>query len=672
MNNTNPNRLINEKSLYLRQHAYNPVDWYPWGEEAFKRAKDENKIIFLSIGYSSCHWCHVMERESFEDKEVAEVLNKYFIPIKVDREERPDIDNLYMNVCMVLNGTGGWPLNVFLTPDKKPFFATTYIPRYSKYGTIGIIELLTTINNLWKEKPQEIINSSESIIDYLKKIFYTKLPNNQPNLTDITNKVSNKLLDYYLDKSVYKLNKFPTFHNFIFLYDYLIKTKDKNSLNLIRKILREIRLGGVYDQIDGGFHRYSTDSEWILPHFEKMLYDQAFGMIAYSLFYQLTEDEIFRITVEEIFNYLTNNLTSEEGGFFCSEDAESDNEEGGFYTWTIDELRNILKQEYSEFSKFFYLKEEGNFQEEATSKQTGKNVITFKKEYIQNLNIEDYKHLRKLLNLLKLQRDKRIKPKKDTKILTDWNGMTILGLCISGLILNDKNMINHAIKCADFLISNVYVDKTLYHRYYDKEVGIDGFLDDYAFLIAGLFELYKTTLNEKYLKIAIQLCEETIEKFFDEKTKSFVITYSDELPLKPKEFLDSSYPSGNSVMINNLLTLYHITGSKEIEKILEDSINTAYSFSTHFLQSSTFLLHTLNLWNGEVIKLFIHNKPIKEINEITSKYPINLIPIVKSEFIDKISSISQDISQEGFYICKGTTCLPKVDTIDEVLKKLET
>ncbi|MCX8028597.1 MAG: thioredoxin domain-containing protein [Brevinematales bacterium] len=667
----NPNRLINEKSPYLLQHAYNPVDWYPWGEEAFEKAKKEDKPIFLSIGYSSCHWCHVMERESFEDEEVAKVLNEYYIPVKVDREERPDIDNLCMNVCLMINGSGGWPLNVFLTSDRKPFFATTYIPRYTKYGVMGIVDLLKTIYNVWISRRDEILNSSNNIIYLLDKYFNNhEMVTIDTNIYSVSSKTIEELLEYYLTVENPNSRKFPTFHNFILIYDYLKANKDEKLMRKSLRVLREIRLGGIYDQVGGGFHRYSTDVYWILPHFEKMLYDQAFGIVAYSLFYDLTHDELLKQTVIEIFEYLISNLLDREGGFLSSEDAESNGFEGEYYTWSTDEIKFLLEDSYLFFYDYFYLEDDGNFLEEATKKKTGKNVLVFKKRYVDSLRYDEYLRIKSLISRLRLERDKRSKPLKDNKVLTDWNGMVIFALALAGILLDREDMIETSKKAAEFIISRLYLDGNLYHRYCDGEVAVEGMLDDYAFLAMGLFQLYQATFDDRYLQYAIEITKKGIEKFFDSKSGGFFISNSYELPIKTKEFSDSSYPSGNSVMLRNVVILYNIICDSLLENVIQRTVDISYSYFISSLLSFTFLLYSINLWMRELNKVIVVDKDVKDAIKIVKCFPTNTLILLKSGYLNSVSGIFSSIKGKGFFVCRGKTCLPEVQDVDDVISRI--
>ncbi|MBK5102026.1 MAG: thioredoxin domain-containing protein, partial [Desulfobacteraceae bacterium] len=379
-----PNRLIEEKSPYLLQHAHNPVDWYPWGDEAFKRAEEEDKPIFLSIGYSTCHWCHVMEKESFEDSEVAKLMNDTFISIKVDREERPDLDNFYMTVCQILTGSGGWPLNIVMTPDKKPFFAATYIPKESRFGRTGIMKLVPRIKEIWLGRRSEVLNSAAKIIEALKGM---EKGSAGADIDSAVLKKAYQELVTRFDKEYGGFSdapKFPTPHNFLFLLRYWRRFKDEVALEMVEKTLQAMRQGGIYDQVGYGFHRYSTDKEWLLPHFEKMLYDQALLAMAYLETFQATGNENYGSAAREIFAYVMRDMTSPEGGFYSAEDADSEGVEGKFYLWKEQEILQILEKKDADLIiRVFNVERMGNFKEETTGKKRGANILHLKKPLSQ-------------------------------------------------------------------------------------------------------------------------------------------------------------------------------------------------------------------------------------------------------------------------------------------------
>ncbi|MBU0517924.1 thioredoxin domain-containing protein, partial [bacterium] len=435
MRSHNSNKLSAESSPYLLQHADNPVDWYPWGDEAFARAKIEDKPIFLSIGYSTCHWCHVMAHESFENQEVADLMNETFINIKVDREERPDIDNIYMTVCQLLTGSGGWPLTLIMTPDREPFYAATYIPRTARFGRLGMVELIPRINELWRNERSDLMKSANQIIDALRQV-------NSGTGESEALELDQKLLDraYGQLHGTYDAAlggfggapKFPTPHNLLFLLRYWHRTQNVHALQMVENTLRQMRRGGVYDHIGFGFHRYATDAHWLLPHFEKMLYDQAMLTLAYTELYQITGKKRYRDIVEEILTYIRRDMTSPEGGFYSAEDADSDGKEGKFYVWTEGKIRELLSPDDAEtFIRVYNVKPKGNFREESSGAQTGENILHLEKslsDHAAKLSMSEKElsaRLESARQILFKHREQRIHPSKDDKILTDWNGLMI-------------------------------------------------------------------------------------------------------------------------------------------------------------------------------------------------------------------------------------------------------
>ncbi|MDH5715699.1 MAG: thioredoxin domain-containing protein, partial [Candidatus Aminicenantes bacterium] len=482
-----PNRLIAEKSPYLLQHAFNPVDWYPWGSEAFDKARKENKPIFLSIGYSTCHWCHVMEKESFEDPEIASMMNEAFICIKVDREERPDIDRIYMTVCQMMTGSGGWPLTIIMTPDKKPFFAATYIPRPSRLGRLGMMELIPRIQELWKSKKGEVMSSAEQITQHLTQISIHAA--GEP-LGEAALEMAYRRLSRVFDErygGFGRAPKFPTPHNLTFLLRYWKRTGEQKALRMVEKTLQSMRLGGIYDHVGFGFHRYSTDSRWLLPHFEKMLYDQALLVMAYTEAYQATRKEEYRHTVREILDYVMRDMTAPEGGFYSAEDAESEGEEGKFYLWTEEEIRQLLPGEESDLIvRIFNIEKDGNFAEEATGRRTGSNILYLRKslhETASDMKIspeELERDFQKARQKLFAARHKRVHPHKDDKILTDWNGLMIAALARASSAFDEPQYAEATRRAADFILARMRDSKgKLYHRYRDGETAIPAYLDDY-------------------------------------------------------------------------------------------------------------------------------------------------------------------------------------------------
>lgn len=570
------NKLAFEKSPYLLQHAENPVNWYPWGDEAFKKAQEENKPIFLSIGYSTCHWCHVMAHESFEDAEVAKLMNEAFISIKVDKEERPDIDKMYMTVCQLMTNSGGWPLTIIMTPDKKPFFAGTYFPKVSRFGGIGLIDLIKRVKDLWKNKKDEAYKASEKITNALLDI---TVENPGLKIDEKTLQSAFKVLSSRYDVRNGGFGgapKFPTPHNLLFLLRFWKRTGNKDALTMVEKTLRAMRNGGVYDHIGFGFHRYSTDPEWLVPHFEKMLYDNALLAIAYLEVYQATKNPDYSKTAIEIFTYILRDMRSPEGGFYSAEDADSEGEEGKFYVWSSTEIEKILdKDEADLIKKVFNIEDAGNYLEEATNKKTGANIIHLK-ESIVNLSDQfnfTEQELRVKLELIREKlfnvRAERIHPHKDDKILTDWNGLMIAAFARGARVLCEPMYLKVAKQAIEFILSNLRKpDGRLLHRYRDGNNEIDAYLDDYAFLIWGLLELYESTFDTFYLKTAIDLNKTQIEHFWDENIGGFFFTadYGEKLLTRQKEIYDGAVPSGNSVSMLNLLKLAQLTWDHDLEQ----------------------------------------------------------------------------------------------------------
>lgn len=571
-----PNNLIYEKSPYLLQHAYNPVDWYAWGQEAFDKAKHENKPIFLSIGYSTCHWCHVMEHESFEDAEVALLMNEVFISIKVDREERPDIDNIYMAVCQAMTGSGGWPLTIIMTPDKKPFYSATYMPKESRQGMIGMMELTKQIKELWKTRFEEIVQSAEQISSVFQQINNTS-PGKDLDERTLTTAYKQFLQRFDQDYGGFgNAPKFPTPHNLFFLLRYWNRTGNEQALKIVEKTLQTMRLGGIYDHIGFGFHRYSTDKEWLLPHFEKMLYDQALLAMAYTETFQATGKEEYRKTAQEIFSYVLRDMTSPSGGFYSAEDADSERVEGKFYLWTEKEIRYTLGKEEADLIMSVYnVKPTGNFEEHNFGNITNANILHLKKS-LSNIATELkttehtlFKRLETIRMKLFETREKRIHPHKDDKILTDWNGLMIAALAKAGQAFDEHSYINAARQAMEFIIKNMQSpDGKLLHRYRDGEAAIPAFIDDYVFLIWGLLELYEATFDVSYLSYALELNNDAIRYFWDDKTGGFYFTAKDseQLIIKQKEFYDGAIPSGNSVAMLNLFRLGRITANPGLEE----------------------------------------------------------------------------------------------------------
>ncbi len=573
------NRLIKSTSPYLLQHAHNPVDWFPWGEEAFEKARREDKPIFLSIGYSTCHWCHVMAHESFEDEAVAKLMNEDFISIKVDREERPDIDQLYMAAAMTLVGRGGWPLTIVMSPDKRPFFAGTYFPKESAPGRVGMLDLLPRITKAWNTQRAEIEGAADQIVKALQQ----KGPEQAGQLLDtgILNQASSDFKRSFdsNEGGFGSAPKFPSPHNLVFLLREGYRTGDSTLTNMAIHSLKQMRLGGIFDHIGFGFHRYSTDSKWHVPHFEKMLYDQVNLMLAYTEAWSVSGDPLFLQTVEEIFLYLSDKLKSKKGAYYSAEDADSEGEEGKFYVWSWDELTRVMGEEYlAKYAPVFGIEAAGNFDDEASRKPSGMNIFDIDSEsnYAALLNSAEWAELRKKLYQV---REVRIHPGLDNKILADWNGLALAALSRAASATGDRRYHQAATELAEYLRSEILqAGDQLLHMPESSENKIDGFLDDYSFIIQGFRYYYEASFDPVYLELAIGLQKTQIHKFWDDKDGGFYFTESDnsDLFIRQKEIYDGAIPSGNSVAAENLYYLGRLAEIAEWEA-LSRKIGEAFS-----------------------------------------------------------------------------------------------
>lgn len=600
------NRLQFENSPYLLQHAANPVDWYPWAEESFEMARQEDKPVFLSIGYSTCHWCHVMEHESFEDYQIAALMNETFISIKVDREERPDIDNIYMSVCQMTTGSGGWPLTIIMTPDKKPFFAATYIPKENRFNRPGLLTIIPQIKKLWDLKRGEVLNSAKQITDYLQKYSHSQFSGQSELGPDKIIDKAYLRLESSFDK-IYggfgSAPKFPTAHKIIFLLRYWQRTKSEAALQMAETTLKTIRKGGIYDHIGFGFHRYSTDRYWLLPHFEKMLYDQAMLAMAYTEAFLATAKSEYKNTTCEILDYVLRDMTAPEGGFYSAEDADSEGKEGLFYLWSIEDIRRILDKDSADLIlKLYNLSEQGNYAGEASAKISGLNIL-YNNKSIQELATELKMSEAELSRSLDTSRErlfeerkKRIHPFKDDKILTDWNGLMIATLAKASQAFENPVYMNAAKKGVCFILNNLrHKNGGLMHRYRNGQAGLPASVDDYAFFIWGLLELYETTFNINYFSTALELNKNLIQNYWDDKNGGFFFSADDSenLLVRKKEFFDGALPSGNSVSMMNMVRLARMTGNAELEqkayKIAESSLKEMSQAPDNYIQLITAL-----------------------------------------------------------------------------------
>jgi len=689
-----PNRLIKEPSPYLRQHAHNPVDWYPWGPEAFERAQKENKPIFLSIGYSTCHWCHVMAHESFEHPEVARLMNEAFVSIKVDREERPDIDSVYMSACQVMTGSGGWPLSIIMTPDKRPFFAATYIPRESRFGLIGMLELIPHIRELWATRRGDALSLSSKIAAILHQTSQdTAGEELDETMLELTYEQLAKRFDGQ-HAGFSNAPKFPAPHNLLFLLRYWKRSSNKAALDMVEKTLEAMRRGGIYDHVGFGFHRYSTDSQWLVPHFEKMIYDQAMLTMAYTEAYQATGKEDYGKTAREIFTYVLRDMTAPEGGFYSAEDADSEGKEGKFYLWTQEEVRQSLGDEELDFvAEVFNIEKDGNFVEQATGRKGGDNILHVRKSLEElasdlNLSQQDLQaHLEMIRQKLFAYREKRLHPMKDDKILTDWNGLMIAALAKGAQAFDEPEYGEAARRAADFVLENMRKpDGRLWHRYRDGQVGIEANLDDYAFLVWGLIELYEAIFDAKYLRIALDLTRDMLGHFWDGDSGGLYLTPEDGegLLVRKKEIYDGAIPSGNSVAMLNLFRIGRITTNSHLEEKAA-KIGHAFSGSVKQLPSAhTQLMVALDFGIGPCYEVVIAGNANAEdtkamVRALRTRFLPNKVVLLnaseqKSPEIAQLAAFTRNQPSIGgkatAYVCLNYNCkLPTTD-INKMLELL--
>lgn len=610
------NHLKHETSPYLLQHAENPVNWYPWGSEAFERAKEEDKPVFLSIGYSTCHWCHVMAHESFEDKQIAEILNKYFISIKVDKEERPDIDSIYMSVCQAFTGSGGWPMTIIMTPDQKPFFAGTYFPKQSKYGRIGLGDLLLTLHSKWMTERESLLQSAEDILDFLRKDGEIPEASRRNLVEDALN-----LFDRSFDSKHGGFGdapKFPVPHNLLFLLQQYEKHGDERLLQMAEKTLVQMYRGGLFDHIGGGFCRYSTDKAFLVPHFEKMLYDNALLILAYCKAYEVTRNPLYRDIAEKTAKYILREMSDKEGGFYSAQDADSEGEEGKYYLFTAAEIEGVLgKEKGSRFNHHFDVTPKGNFE--------GKNIPNLLKTPMAELEASFDESLPELY----AYRKRRYPLHLDDKILTSWNALMIAAMCRMYQATDRVTYLHGAINAVQFVESKLMEGKTLAISYRQGKRNGKGLLDDYAFLIFALLVLYDATKDEEYLKKAKNFTAKTVDDFFDQGQGGFFLYGEDheQLILKPKETYDGAVFSGNSAMAYNLVQLWILTEEEEYRKLAEQQLDFVSSEAEHYPAGYSMFLMAL------------------------------------SDYLEppaKVTVVERNGKKE-YYICEGQTCRPLRD-----------
>ena len=562
--NQNANRLVQETSPYLRQHAYNPVDWYPWGEEALKKAKAEDKPLMLSIGYSACHWCHVMAHESFENRETAQILNRYFVNVKVDREERPDLDEVYMNAITVMTGSGGWPMTVFLTPELKPFYGGTYFPPEDRYGRPGFPRILEAVAQFYQERRDEAEDQGEKLKERLIEMVGFNSNASSLEIGLLEKAITGITTSYdQVNGGFGSQPKFPPSMTLSFLLRDHHRTSRQEAINMVSHSLTRIGNGGIYDHLGGGFHRYSVDEKWLIPHFEKMLYDNALLMRTYTEAFQVTGDALFKERAIETASYVIREMLNLDGGFYSTQDADSEGKEGRFYVWTPNEIQAIIGEEKGRvFSQYYGVDEGGNFEDQTSVLYVDIPLVSL----AEHLNVQP-DELRSIVvegqRELFDHREKRPHPGRDEKIMTDWNGLMIGSLARASRVFGEKLYLEAATDSMQFILDTLYVDGRLLHTFKDDRARFNGYLDDYAFTVSALIDLYEATFDLSWFLHAVTLMDTTIEQFWDTEEGGFFFTSNDHeaLIVRSKNPYDNAIPSGNAVSVQNLLRLAAFTGN---------------------------------------------------------------------------------------------------------------
>ncbi|MEN6328574.1 MAG: thioredoxin domain-containing protein [Syntrophomonas sp.] len=668
------NRLIREKSPYLLQHAYNPVDWYPWGVEAFDKAKSKGTPIFLSIGYSTCHWCHVMERESFEDEEVAALLNRDYVCVKVDREERPDIDSIYMNVCQAITGHGGWPLTIIMTPEQRPFFAATYLPKNSRGGMTGLMDLLPRIRQLWDSQRETVLASGDKIMAWLQG------ETGKTTAGDLEEELFHRAFAECRDSfdpaygGFSHAPKFPTPHKLYFLLRYYFVYGEPTALTMVEKTLESMYRGGIYDHIGFGFARYSTDSRWLVPHFEKMLYDNALLAIAYLEAYQLTRKEIYARLACEIFTYVLRDMTSPDGAFYSAEDADSEGVEGKFYLLTPEQINEVLGDtEGAFFAETYDISSRGNFE--------GENIPNLLKGIPPET---DRERLERSRSQLFAAREKRVHPFKDDKILCSWNGLMIAALAYGSRVLDEPMYLQAARRAASFILGKLRrPDGRLLASYREGEAVYPAYLDDYAYMVYAMIELYEASYESEFLQTALDLNNDMLKYFGDDEAGGlfFYGSDSEQLLTRPKETYDGALPSGNSVAALNFLRLARLTASTELEKKAQKQLSFFAPNVNRIPEAYTFLLCAALYAAGPDRQIVVVGKAESDnslmLDTINNTYNPFTVSLFKQEgkadqnWPDYLNEMQSVNGQSTAYICSHFACQEPITSSQELSNRLQ-
>ncbi len=672
-----PNNLIKESSPYLLQHANNPVEWYAWGQEALDKARQENKPIFLSVGYSACHWCHVMAHESFENEEIAKAMNENFVNIKVDREERPDIDDIYQKVCQLNTGSGGWPLSVFLTPDQRPFYVGTYFPPLDNYGRPGFGSIVLQLAQAWKEKPGDVEQAAEKFVNALQKTESIALDSKLERST-LDEAAMNLLSIADMTNGGFgQAPKFPNAANISFVLRYSKLSGIAKFQEFAFKTLTKMANGGMYDQLGGGFHRYSTDSRWLVPHFEKMLYDNALLPPVYAEAYQISKDPRYLEVISDTLGYVLGHMTSPEGGFYSAEDADSEGEEGKFYVWKKKEIQEILGKDADIFCLYYDVTDGGNFEG---------HTILYNSMNLSSVAFHFGKSESEIKQILQQSREKlyavrakRIPPGRDDKIMTSWNSLMVTAFVKGYRVTGKQDFLDAAKNCISFIESKLTRDGVLLHTYKDGQSKLGAYLDDYAYFVNALLDYFEVAPSKKYLDLAIYYANYLIAHFWDESQKNFFFTADnhEKLIIRTKNIYDLSLPSGNSVAAGVMLRLYHLTQEK---KYLDVSVKVMESLATMAAENPFGfgqLLNTIYTYLQKPVEITLVNPVNDDIKNYLLKKFIPeaiLVMISKKEDLASLASLQFfagkefDDTKTKVYVCRDFTCSLPLGTVSEIEK----
>jgi uncharacterized protein YyaL (SSP411 family) len=672
------NALIRETSPYLRQHAHNPVQWFPWSQEALRKAKEEDKPILLSIGYAACHWCHVMERESFEHEGIAALMNEFFISIKVDREERPDLDAIYMQTVQMMTGRGGWPMTVFLTPEQQPFYCGTYFPPEDRYGVPGFPRVLRSVATAYRERKTEIVRDAARIVGELQKS--SRIPGMPRELaSEILEEAASRLLSDYDPQNggFGGAPKFPPGMALDFLMRCYARTGDRRPLEVVDQTLTKMARGGIYDQLGGGFHRYSVDALWLVPHFEKMLYDNALLSRAYLNAFLLTGNPLYRRIVEETLDYVLREMTSPEGGFYSTQDADSEGKEGQFYTWEQHEVENLLGGEEAELVYHYYgIVGEGSLE--------GRHVLHIPRQAslqarLHGISEEElWRRIEQGKSALFAAREKRVKPARDEKILTAWNGLMLKSFAEASQVLQRADYRTAAIGCAQFLLPSMEHDGNLLHSYIGGQAKIDAFLDDYACLADALLSLYESTFDPRWFQEAARLAGIMIDRFQDPDGVGFYLTNgNEELIHRPKELHDNATPSGNSTAAHALLRLARFTGDERWLRLPLRLLKTLAPLMAHHPSAFGNLLGALDLALSDGLEICIVGDPGEEatgslLREVFRRYlPNKVVACGKNNELHLLKDHVQVSGRPTAYVCRNQTCQAPASNAADLARQLD-